>query len=356
MAKKGQDTTMIGFFMAVVVLIITLAILLPILLNSDIDSNIDNQACLASVQARSTFNLGKVAEVGKDFIPLNCKTETICIIKSGDKCDASGFTSTKNNEITKVKVGYFGSTKEKTIDTIANQLYDCHKMLGQGELNFLPSKTFSNNYCLICDHIVLDEKAREQTGKITFRELYQYMASKYDGNGKSYLEFVYGVKNPNEMLVTLANVESEKRKIGETVSVNDLGMDFSDPRGYVIMAQMSTAGSWVQILSTIGIAGGTIGVTGTGAVVGTLVMVGGPVSWAGAGIAIGVGLLLVETGVAGIDEDAGTKLGDGSQLLVSGPILVTKTTDGSSYARPTIYKYDAEVLKKLQCNTFELAP
>lgn len=344
MDKKGVG--ILKLTVGLIVLVVTLGILIYSLTSLGIPENIDEQACLTSVQARSTFNLNELVEPGRDYLPLNCKTEKVCVSASGGDCDASGFKPSRANPVTEIEVDQ--STKAAVLDTLSNSLYDCHKMLGQGQLNFLPGKTFPKNYCLICDHIVLDEEARKNIDKVTFIELYRYMATKTDNNGKSYLEFVYGVKNPNEMLITLSeSLEAQ----GSTQDPTEYGLDFSYPEGYAIMTQQSTQG---QLNEFIGV--GSLGVGSTLALGGLLVLAS---PFTGGGSLVAAGVLLAGTGTASLaygDAVESVIVGDKEYLLASGPMLFSKTPDGAGYVHPTFYAYDADVLNNLECYTFELAP
>lgn len=339
MDKRGLDT--VSFFIAIIILGTSLVILLSTFFFSGIDDNIDEQACLASVQARSSFNVNEIFEPGRDYLPLNCKTEKIKVVLGEGDVGVSGFVDSKENQVQTIELDDGKPIKPQVFEIISNNLYDCHKMLGQGQLNFLPSEAFPKNYCLICDHIVLDTKAREAVGEVSFIEFYRYMATQEDSSGRNYLEYVYGVDNPNQMhSIIVQSLDAQ----GDARDPSSYTFDFGYGRGFTIMAQQRSKSSISQVLTLVGGAA-----TGVGA---TLIILGGPVSWAATGIAAGV---LVISATAG--DDIESYFFDGQDyLLVSGPVLVSRTPDGAGYTHPTFYQYDAEVLRGLECHSFEVAP
>jgi len=110
----------------------------------------EREVCALSVTHRSSFNLGFVGEPGREYIPLNCKTQKLCLQSSDDNCATTGVISTPKNKVTNIKL----SDKEREVqieilDVVSDAMYRCHDMLGKGKLNFMPHSLWDTNYCVI---------------------------------------------------------------------------------------------------------------------------------------------------------------------------------------------------------------
>lgn len=347
MNKKASD--LVKYITAIVLIIVSAIIIIFFWTNLKVEENATKDACLASVELRDIKLLLMEAS---DFIPLNCKTEKICLTKSGENCKAIGFKPSKTNEITKIKIGLLSTTKQKAIETLSNSLYDCHKMLGQGELNFMPKEWSAKNYCLICSHIALDTEAREELKEVSYFELYQYLQIKINSEGNSYLKSIYGVDNANEMLTALQQATDQiNNKKGEKIKPGDLKIQFGE-QGNVVLAQISTQSTWETYL-TYG--GGTAG--GSLAVIGVLLA---PFT-AGASLSLtvwGTSGAVVSIAAGEISEEitSETDLEENQEYSVYPLILKKIPGRDAIYAAPSIYPYDIKILKGLDCNEFALAP
>lgn len=313
---------------------------------AEAEENINRQACLVSVEARSTFNIGNIFEPGRDFLPLNCQTEKICISKSGEDCsDAQGFVPKDGNKIKKIKIKNPDETEKEVLDIISKSLHDCHQQLGQGKLNFFPSSWSSKNYCPICARIAFDEEAREDVKDITWIKIYTNMQKEKDGDGISHLKYVYDFDEVIDFFPILGEIAEIK---GE--DLGELKPDLTNPHGTAIIAQLSPRSNWE---AKIGLGGG-----GFVAATGVAALILAPVT--GGATVFGYGILLTGAGGAliagGTTEIGGTVIGNEDLALASGPILLSRMPDGTSYAHPTLYTYNAEVLSKLECNSFEFLP
>ncbi len=315
--KKKADLTS-KQLVTIIVLIASFAVILIFYWQYNWTGTIDKEVCHQSVVMRSTFNYGPF-EPGKEVIPLKCKTEKICLTMSGEDCEEFGKPS-KKNPITKIKV----KNKEDIMEAIANAMYECHSMLGEGKLNFMPHKFWDTNYCLICSRFTFDEEAKDKIGEIGYGELYKYLQEKRTPQGQSYLEYLYpGWKNSEKSKELFKNLQDKSENPEfKKLRFEDWKINLHFNQGYAIVSQMITEGTFRSWGKSI-----MIFVTAAG------------LSITGIGTPIGIGLM------------AGAVFG-GLSLWYSYP--------GSSgdfvYSPPAVYPYDVDSLKALKCYSFEIAP
>ncbi|MEK6820658.1 MAG: hypothetical protein AABX71_03020 [Nanoarchaeota archaeon] len=294
-------------------------------------SIIDKTTCHQSVVLRSTFNYGAL-ELGKKLIPLKCKTEEICL-SSGGECEKL------EDSATKVKLSKDEEeAREKIKETIANAMYDCHSMLGEGKLGFMPRTTWTQNYCLICSRFALDEQAGKEIEGIGYGEMFRYLQEKETPQGESYLEYLYpewknweNSKKLFEALQKESDSEEFKKLKFEDWKIN---LDFDN--GYAVIAQIAPEQTFFGKVLTAAPAVFGVAVTITGGVL-TATGVGGPV---------GAALLFLGPKI--------TTVG----LVAAGPIFwYTHSTDEKfEYSPPSIFPFDKDALRELECYTFEDAP
>jgi hypothetical protein len=290
---------------------------------------IDKEACHQSVVVRSSFNFGPL-EAGKT-LPLNCKTENICLTLSGEGCEQYP----EGEEVTKIKLDKNPEEARRQVEEIiANTLYDCNWMLGEGNLDFMPHEWSDKDYCLSCARIVLDKEAREEIDNIHYGELYTYLERKGTPGGKSYLESLYpGWINARDSRVVF---EEMKESRGEEFNIDyeEWELDLGFEEGYVVLSKMmpeNTKEQWIRAGSAVG-----VGVVGASVIVGT---------FGGAGpIVAAIAFAAAKASVAG-----GVYYG-GYTFIYEHP------KDDYYWVPPTLYPYDFESLKGLNCYSFEFAP
>ncbi len=136
MDKKGElsSTALVTIILAVVGFILVGLALYNIFKD---DSLTNRDLCRLSVLSRAT-----VPSAGQQFVPLNCQTEKICLtIKGENNNGCKQFAGEKNVRNVEVKID--GSLNDaKAVETIqrevANAMYDCWLMTGQGKLDIFP--------------------------------------------------------------------------------------------------------------------------------------------------------------------------------------------------------------------------
>jgi len=296
---------------------------------------INKETCHQSIIMRSTFNAGPF-EPGRELIPLKCQTDKICLTADGDCTEFGGVDKL---EKTKIEV----SRERDILEAFANALYDCNSMLGEGNLNFMPHHFWSTKYGLMCARIAFHGNVLKAGEEITYKELYEYMLIKKTPDDKSYLEYLYGIKdkeNLDKFLISLfAEVKKtavdkasspEEKAFWTDMTLDKWKIDVSEGKEYAIVAMMNTQGSGTQWA----VAGGLI-------LAGTLASVVAIPS-GGASMVIAAGLVAI--------------VAKGS-FVAAGMVLVTQhPNDNYAYMHPTIYPYEAGALQKLNIDDFAFAP
>jgi hypothetical protein len=148
MTKKGA--LMWQVIVPLIVLLFVGAVLFLFLGGIPFQETVDREACYQSVVQRSYTIAG--VHPG-EIIPLRCKTEQI-VISSSDE--------------------------EQVKREIANAMYDCWWMLGQGRLDFFPKDVLreyavpdvgkAESSCVICSTIKFDDKTRAAMDEIEMLE------------------------------------------------------------------------------------------------------------------------------------------------------------------------------------------
>ena len=286
---------------------------------------ITKEECHESIVLRSAFNFG-LANPGQ-VIPLRCATEKICLSQGGSDCREFG-VSTKKNPVTKVKLSSDDErAKTEIMDNIANMLYECNSMLGEGKLNFMETKTSNENYCLICSRFSVDADAGS-ISEIKFVDLYKHLAEKKDDAGRSYLEFLYpgwsDWRKIYEIFEYMKKIDGKaKDAISSTVSggsIENWKIEINEKRSYAVIGQMGKEGTQnAWIASTI----------------------------------VGVGTTLLLKGIGGpIGFGFAAKVG-----AVAGSItfFYLDPSQKYQYSTPVLIPYDLENLRNLKCTTFSVS-
>lgn len=305
-----------------IILIVSFVIVLLLYANFNWKPQIDRDVCHESIVYRSSINFGLIE--GADYVPLKCQTEKICLGGFLENCENVLGKSSKDNVVTKISV----STREEVLDELANANYDCHSLVGEGKLDFMPHSWGETNYGLICSQIVFSEKTqtvlRENGGDIGYLELYDYMSRKKTPSGTSYLEEIYDIKTSKELNDILMGVFDNVNKGNQKMTLENWKIDSSKKQ--VIVVQIMPSGTWKSWTSAI--------VAGVGFAM--IPFTGGTSSIVAAGV-----ISLVSVG-----------------FIVEGGLGVIRQSPGGEfeYQPPTIYSYEVETLKKLDIYDFTVAP
>ncbi|MFA5857057.1 MAG: hypothetical protein WC867_06860 [Candidatus Pacearchaeota archaeon] len=320
--KKAQLVS--NQLILLIILLVSFVAILSIFFYWNWNAGIDRETCHESVVLRSVYN-GKFIETS-DIVPLKCQTEKICITK-GNNCN--GIVGTTKSPVTKIQLSRNKALNNDEIkEAIAGALYDCHSMLGEGKLNFMPRSFWDENYCLICSRFAVDNETNNEIKDISYMELYQYMKSRETPGSRSYLEATYDVSKVDDMRTILENVRilfNEANSGAPIYRVEDMKIDLTKQNTIVVqIVPSSTWKSWIG-----GIAGGIL-VTGG--------IIAAPFTFGGSLTLTGVGIAVVAGGAVG------------------GVVYYKSLPDGSQYGYPSIYPYSVDTLNNLKCTSFETAP
>ena len=153
------------------------------------DFGID-ETCKLSVLTRATTPV-----IGQGFVPLKCTTKKTCLNDGGEDCEQFG-----KEEGTNVKLRGDAEDKAEVIQkTIADSMYSCWKMMGEGKIDLL-GNDFSvlggdaKSSCVICSRIALGEDFRESGGEDGFEAVAEkvrindYLEKKKSPSGHTYLQ------------------------------------------------------------------------------------------------------------------------------------------------------------------------
>jgi len=158
--KKGSMT--MNMLVMIILLVVGFAIVFYFFVMFDWTGRVDKEVCHQSVIYRAT--LPSVAGV-KEYVPLKCKTNKICITSGliGGSCkEFENLTG-----ITKMKV----SNTEQIEKIIAGEIVDCWKTMGEGKVQVF-SQWLAEQYgvgsvgssCVICNRIAFDSVSLEKAG------------------------------------------------------------------------------------------------------------------------------------------------------------------------------------------------
>lgn len=285
---------------------------------------ISERTCHDSIVLRSAVNYGFAST--SRIVPLKCQTEKICLTSNGENCNIYG-KPTKENYILKRNINSDPEkAKQQILNEIAESMVNCHSILGEGKLLFMPREYFNignKNYCLVCSRIVLQDDLKQHITNISYAELYRHLATKKTSEGKTYLDYLYpGWTNwrYSEALFRQLQSSEDSDPILKAMKFSDWSIDLSNPRGYVIVAQISTKSYGLQFAKTAGAA-----VLGTGALI------------SGVGAPLGAALI-------------------GGAAAGGITYYYTMPNETYAYAAPTVYPADPVLLQNLNCDSFETAP
>ena len=157
---------------------------------------VDQEACHQSVIYRGTLPNFAGA---KEFVPLSCKTQKVCITTGGVLGFGGGSCSEFNSStgVETVKV----TNKDQIEQFIARDIVSCWETMGEGKLSIF-SSWLASDYslgtvypsCVICDRIAFDKDSLEKSGiKLSDINVNQYMATHaVPGQNVSYYEYISG--------------------------------------------------------------------------------------------------------------------------------------------------------------------
>ena len=296
-SKKGEITS--GTLIIIIIAIVSLVAILILFFNLNLGKVTDQEVCHYSVVARASAIAAN--NLLKDTLPLNCKTQYVCITEDGN-CG-----KLISPEIEKVK------SKEEVYEALTTQLVDCWWMFGEGQVDYLGKEVLKAGslYCSLCSQVAFDDSLTSieglESGEIDREDFFHYLSVEYKDEIEkiSYWNYLYGESTPEEISSAIKQ-EDETYNLGK--------INFNN-RYYVVMGSISKIDWSVWKIASIGAAVGTIVGLATG-----------PAGWAI--------LAITAAGVSG------------------GSAYIGQITEGEleqQFLRPTIIEANSKEFELLKC-------
>ncbi|MEK6894616.1 MAG: hypothetical protein AABX10_04085 [Nanoarchaeota archaeon] len=260
------------------------------------DSLTNRDLCRLSILSRAT-----VPSAGQQFVPLNCQTEKVCITVDdgailgfgGKDTSCKQFAGEKNIRTVEVKVSQNALVNDKAVDTIqrevANAMYDCWIMTGQGKLDIFPpgdgTSTPATEFlkqltagvdlnvvpvkpsCVVCSRVAFSDALYESDKEFKFLkyiDFNRFLESQQPvpGTEKSYTSIFTGEEGTG--YGSIAESESTGTKpIGYSVtSSNQIAVVFAQIK---VSGETESSAFWNAMI-TGGIAGGIAAISSPGSV------------------------------------------------------------------------------------------
>jgi hypothetical protein len=351
--KRGDEGLPLNYIVITIMLALAIGAIVYFWWNSGIEEGFDQKSCEYSIAQRATYNVGSALEIGREAIPLRCQTNKYCLSSKKDPTEETckELGSTKENPVKQVYIQAETDREagEKYLEVIADKLYECHALVGKGEKNFLPSKFWNKKYCLICSRIGTDPELTSKMGPNppTYQDLYKELEEKKNNEGKSYLTEMYKLQNAETANMLLDNLRTQllERQGDYSQATDSLSNEWQK-------VKLPTGGQ-MAIITMLEVNGyGEEAVIGTG----TFLAVTG-VAVASAIAALPSGGSSVAAGIALIALVKTSAIGAAGGAVLGGISYgITSLDDEFIYYPPTIQPYDEQMLKSLNCESFELAP
>ena len=202
--KFGEDSHL-GAILWLIGIVATIFVLFIFLNRANLGKETEQDICHYSVVARSTAI--SIVNPLKTVVPLNCKTQYVCISKDGT-CD-----KLISPQIKKVE------DKKEVYNVLANQLANCWRMFGEGKVDYTGKElSAGKNYCSLCYQVAFDKSIKEmlKTDTIDKGDFYNYLEdTKIPEKDISYWDYLFESNSPQE----LANSLNAEKK-DNTVAVN----------------------------------------------------------------------------------------------------------------------------------------
>jgi len=184
------------------------------------------------------------------------------------------------SETRKDMVSVKDNDENELIEEMANLLWDCWWMMGEGKVDYMTAKIgMGEAYCSICSKVYFDDKIQEKyklengEGGILYKKVFDYMkANKIPDRDETYLFGIYKLNSMDSVHDALLNKE---------IDIYTYKLD--PKKEYVVMTAMTEGGWGAETVATV--AGAVVG-----AAIGTFW--GGPLGtvggWKGGAIAGGL--------------------------------------------------------------------
>ena len=193
--KRGELTS--SFVITTVLVIAGFVVVLYFILNGmNLGGETNEDVCAFSVLTRATSPQATSA-----YVPLKCTTKKICI---SDGKDCEDFRGEENVKKTIQLSGDIGSDKRTIEKTLADEMYNCWNMMGEGKMDLFNgglAKTYGQEKqdvtCMICSRVKIKSKNNETLLKYIEGEknenkvnVEEYLGTKQiEGKSETYLQY-----------------------------------------------------------------------------------------------------------------------------------------------------------------------
>jgi len=290
--KKAELTT--TQIVTIIILVLSFIVILFFYWHFNWKARTDKEICHNSVVMRGSLR------VAKESIPLNCKTQQVCL-SMGSECEnaVAGATTIDVTD------------KQDILKEITNLMYDCWWQMGAGEIDYESRTSTSTTYCAMCSVIYFDENIKRKYPKIANIEIYNYMKSHNVPNREqSYLQYLYDIDS----------IEQARTDVFSTINKDIYSISIETNHPYTIITGLSKQGFGAKVIS------GAVG---------------------GAMVIGGIVFLIPSFGTSAVMVAAGTGMVGG------GVLTFISTREGVSYIRPMLIPFDAdEIINALECKDF----
>ena len=183
-SKKGELTTQ--QIVLLIILIASFAIILFFFFRLNLQGQTLEQTCHNSVLLQNKLKTGD----------LQCSTSYICFSGNGECSDISP------TETIKISLGDLSAEKTNIFRNIADKMYSCWWMMGEGKIDYTSGLAISNQkICALCSSFSFDQKIQNdfKDSQPTYGEFYNYLAQTKKDNSQTYLNYLYGVDSVDKL-------------------------------------------------------------------------------------------------------------------------------------------------------------
>lgn len=259
------------------------------------DSLTNRDLCRLSILSRAT-----VPTAGQQFVPLNCQTEKICITVDdgaflglgGKNNSCKQFTGEKNVRNVELKIKNNTLVNDKAVETIqrevANAMYDCWLMTGQGKLDIFPPNNKDSTSavdflkllgaevnlnvvtvkpsCVVCSRVAFSDALYQADKEFHFLKDIDYnrflSTQEVPGTGKSYTSAFTGETGTGYGAIAQTESIGPRPDNYDAASSNQIALVFAQLK---VSGDTSQSAFW-NAMTTGGIAGGIAAVSSPGSI------------------------------------------------------------------------------------------
>ena len=261
MGKRG-DLAARQIILSVIV-ILGFAIALWFVTRLGIDEQSKSQLCHFSVLTRAGLQSSAASAATRGYLPLNCKAQNVCVGESGACRQAFAGEKAQSVRVEQRKGAEGEQETARALEgAIAEQMYSCWAMMGEGKLDLFQGVTqkfgltpSKDPICVICSRIALDVAKEKEQRVLDMVDVPAYLRSHRIPDGsKTYLEAF-----TEQRVQSYARVDEEKLRALPATPTEESVLSFvpQQPEFVVLFSQIKPV-SFTQALTHLGNAGATL--------------------------------------------------------------------------------------------------